>query len=142
MKVAATLLVLSLALTAPAGAQDAWRELVQSQLDAAAASLAEAGFRGGALHHGTLVDEGSERIKMPISGSSSTEFKLVGVCDADCSDIDLVLLDGQGRTVESDLLADDVPIVGATGAGSYTAEVRMVACTANPCRYAVQAFVR
>jgi Caspase domain len=69
-------------------------------------------------------------------------FKIAGVCDNDCSDVDLVLFDPDGDKVAEDLLVDDVPIVNvqATSTGSYRLEVRMVTCSIEPCFWGAQAY--
>jgi hypothetical protein len=38
------------------------------------------------------------------------EYALLAVCDEDCSDIDLYLYDEDGREIDSDASADDVPV--------------------------------
>jgi len=69
---------------------------------------------------------------------------LIAACDTDCSDVDLILYDANGNTVDSDFELDDFPIVSTTPGrdGVYRLEVQMVACSANPCRYAIQQFVK
>lgn len=122
-----------------AAAQDEWTRQVDAQFEEAAPLVQQKGLSPrGARHYGSLADDASERIA--VSADSATMF--VGLCDNDCSDLDLVLLDGGGGVVDSDTLADDYPIVTAQQPGSYTLEVRMKVCTAAPCRYGVQAYSR
>jgi hypothetical protein len=66
-------------------------------------------------------------------------YMIMGVCDADCSDLDLVLYDGDGDEVDSDLATDDVPIVSVATdrADTYRVEISMVSCSAEPCRFGV-----
>lgn len=61
----------------------------------------------------------------------------VALCDYDCSDIDLVVLDADGAAVASDVLEDDSPVVnmGIPEAGTFTFEVRMVDCSTPTCGY-------
>jgi hypothetical protein len=73
------------------------------------------------------------------------EYYLLGVCDVDCSDIDLSLAaPGSGQTVAADLEPDDVPIITFTPAvsGRYTLRLDMVSCSGEPCYYGVMAFTR
>ncbi len=56
------------------------------------------------------------------------------VCDADCSDLDLVLYDYYTEEiVASDVLVDAAPYVVAPYSGDFTLEVRMVSCSIEPC---------
>ena len=123
-----------------AAAQDAWTRQVDAQFEHYAPELQQRGLAArGARRYGSLADDGSERFAVSAD-SALTLF--VGLCDNDCSDLDLILIDSDGRVVDSDQLPDDYPIVTAPRAGSYTIEVRMAACQAAPCRYGVQAYAR
>ena len=63
----------------------------------------------------------------------------VGVCDADCSDLDLVLRDARGRVLVQDTLVDDTPVVRyrATATQSATLNVIMASCSTSICYYQV-----
>lgn len=65
--------------------------------------------------------------------------EIVGVCDVDCSDIDIVVRDPQGNEAGSDRETDDVPIVGVRPAlsGTYSVTIIMAGCSAAPCRFGV-----
>ncbi|MGC1525491.1 MAG: hypothetical protein WA783_05525, partial [Phormidesmis sp.] len=71
-------------------------------------------------------------------------YSLVGVCDEDCSDLDIVLYDDNGNIVASDLQPDDFPVVTVTPRwnAQFTINVRMVSCSIAPCRFGVGAFGR
>lgn len=62
-------------------------------------------------------------------------YKIGGVCDNDCPDMDIKLLDPSGREVASDVLTDSVPIIDfkPTQGGAYTVRAIMYNCTSNPC---------
>lgn len=94
-----------------------------------------------ATEDGTL-DEGQE-IRFPISLSEGLEFKLVGVCDNDCENLDLLLFDPYGEEVTSDLLDDPIPLLTVIPAftGEYRVAARMVTCTIEPCGFLVATFV-
>jgi S1-C subfamily serine protease len=68
---------------------------------------------------------------------------IIGVCDADCSDLDLAIYDESGREVVRDVLADDTPELQfrVTTPGTYRVRVVMAACSREPCAFALQAFV-
>jgi hypothetical protein len=71
------------------------------------------------------------------------EYVLIGVCDEDCSDLDIVLV-GPGSTtpVARDLLTDDAPIVqyAPSATGDFRVRVSMAACSISPCAYAVRMY--
>jgi len=107
---------------------------------------------------GVARNEGMQRLGNPLvgsiaAGSSATlevnlkagrRYRLFGVCDNDCSDLDLRLVDPSGTTVAEDVDTDDVPILAHTAqrSGSYRVQVIMARCSANPCRYGVSLYGR
>ena len=130
-------------LAAPAASSDEWADQVDRLIDAAAEPILAEGYHyGGFSREGSLGDDGSEDLKVRLG--AGMEFMLVGACDTDCSDLDLTLYGPDGGEIASDLLTDDFPIVHVTpkSDGIYRLHVAMVACSAEPCRYAVQPFVR
>jgi hypothetical protein len=134
-----TFFALSLAASAsPGAAQDEWIQQVRTYLEAAAEVFEERGYRPTHDIFTGSLDEGAEEpIRFDLK--SGIEYYVMGACDNDCTDLDLVLLDSNGSEIDSDLLEDDAPIVGVTPAraASYSATVRMVTCSAEPCRYGV-----
>ena len=66
----------------------------------------------------------------------------MGVCDEDCSDIDLSLLDGYGNLVVEDIEVDDAPVIEftVTASGDFTLGVEMYECSVEPCYYGVGLF--
>ena len=73
---------------------------------------------------------------------SGTEYKAVGVCDFDCSDLDLTAYNATAEVMDSDVLPDDVPIVyfTPTACGFTTLSVEMVECDGS-CEWAVQLYI-
>ena len=126
----------------PAVAQD-WAELRDKLFDTADDSFDDQGFRpSGFVHEGSLEDGDGERVTVRIG--SGANLILVGICDADCSDLGLTLYDPDGDLVDSDVLTDDIPMITIEGgrSGSYTVAVQMAECTIDPCRYAIQTYTR
>ena len=64
-----------------------------------------------------------------VSGYFLGGEQINGWCDADCYDLDLVLLDGAGRIVSEDVVPDSVPIVVAPYSGTFTVRVIMHNCS-------------
>ena len=91
------------------------------------------------------LDNDSEPVdNWPVYLSAGSTYQIVGVCDNDCTDVDLSLEDGQRTVMVSDLLEDDLPIVNFSPKTSATYWIRptMVACSVNPCGYGIGVFVR
>lgn len=82
-----------------------------------------ASLRAGAEHRWGVQLEGGRA------------YGVIGACDNECSDVDLILEDPSGREVASDLLADDYPLVQVTppSSGRYMVRIRLVTCTVEPC---------
>lgn len=126
----------------PAAAQE-WTDLRNTLLVRASELMGEQGFYAiGFVQDGSLNDDATTQVTVALVGGRET--MLVGVCDGDCSDLDLTLYDPNGNQVASDLQTDDVPILRTSSktTGAYSVKVTMATCTVDPCRYAVQAFTK
>ena len=92
------------------------------------------------------LDEGkSTSFLFTAQGPGS--YRVLAVCDNDCTDIDLYLYGMDGSLLDSDVELDDFPWVDTeelkTGASrQYRVEVGMPSCSANPCRFALSVFAR
>jgi hypothetical protein len=66
-------------------------------------------------------------------------YKIVAVCDADCSDMDMKIYDGSGGMADQDVEDDDTPIVNITpsSSGEYALWLKMYDCSVNPCVSAI-----
>ncbi len=71
-------------------------------------------------------------------------YAILGVCDEDCTDLDLTLYDENGNMIDSDTAYDDTPLVTITPqwTGQFTIKVEMPTCYVAPCYYGVGVFVR
>ncbi len=115
---------------------DPWAQQVARLLDRAASMATSNGMRRthepyiGSLRSGANTSHGIEL-------NAGTRYQLVGVCDNDCSDLDLRLYDSRGRMVAEDVLTDDTPVLSVTPrfGGTYTVRVIMTSCSSDPCRY-------
>jgi hypothetical protein len=84
-----------------------------------------------------------QEIRFPISLTAGLEYRIAGVCDNDCDDMDLLLFDPSGQEVVSDILVDAVPFLSfaPTATGEYRMAVLMVDCRIEPCGFSVSTFV-
>jgi hypothetical protein len=100
--------------------------------------------RGYSMTHqiftGSLNNGASEMVEVNLD--IGTSYQIMGACDNDCSDLDLVLYDPAGNQLSSDLEMDDFPIVStaARRSGAYKVKVTMAHCSAEPCRYGLGVF--
>jgi hypothetical protein len=112
----ASLLVLLgalLFLPANASAQSEWEQQVRQQIEAAREVFSPDGYAlVGDTKLGTLDKEDSDDFNLTLE--SGVSYILVGVCDNDCPDIDLMLLDNSGNEIDKDYEDDAVPMVEVT----------------------------
>lgn len=129
-------------LASPAAADD-WSDLMDSLMETAVGQFSDEGYHySGFAHNGALADGESEDVAVRLG--PGLEFVLIGACDLDCEDLDLVLYDDNGREVDSDLEMDDFPIVMVSPSRDavYRIRVTMADCEIEPCRYGIQTFAR
>lgn len=71
------------------------------------------------------------------------DYKIVGVCDDDCSDLDMEVTQ-DATIIGTDILTDAVPIVTfrAATTGRYAIKVMMETCTSEPCYWGIAIFVK
>jgi hypothetical protein len=122
---------------------DEWTRQVASLLSQAASSATSRGMRRThSPYIGSLRTGGSSNHSLQLN--AGTSYSLVGVCDNDCSDLDLRLFDPNGREVASDVLTDDTPVVSVTPrrTGTYTVRAIMTTCSSQPCRYGIGVYGR
>jgi hypothetical protein len=122
---------------------DQWTQQVVNLLNQAASTATSRGMRRThSPYLGSLRTSATSNHTLTLNGGTS--YSLIGVCDNDCSDLDLRLFDPNGREVASDLLTDDTPVVSWTPrrTGTYTVRAIMTACSSEPCRYGIGVYGR
>lgn len=128
----------ALLFAAPAHAQPA---MIRNQLDSAAVLMGGQGFRlQDDIVSGDLEQGGEEEFELELEGGKT--YIIVGVCDGDCSDLDMALTTASGDDVDSDYELDDVPMVTVEveRGGTYHLKVEMATCSAEPCAFGVGVF--
>ena len=118
-------------------------DTVSTLLEAATGLFDAQGFKPtGWRERGSLADDAEARHGIQLM--AQTQYAMLGVCDEDCEDLDLVIIDPSGQTVGQDNAADDSPIVNlrAKTAGRYQVVARMADCDAAPCAYGIAAFAK
>lgn len=84
-----------------------------------------------------------EAQELLIDIASSADVMIVGICDNDCSDLDL-RVSKDGTMLGEDILDDDNPLVRlqSFGGGQVRVRVEMPACSAAPCGFRVLVFAK
>jgi hypothetical protein len=97
----------------------------------------------GSPEAGNLGED--QEIRFPVSLTAGVDYRIAGVCDNDCDDLDLVLYDPSGLEVASDFFTDAVPLLSFTLANTvegHRIAVIMVRCRIEPCGFLVSTFAR
>ncbi|NKB89424.1 MAG: hypothetical protein GKS06_14495 [Acidobacteria bacterium] len=130
--------------TPPQQSMAEWRRIAQPAIAEVWKEMkAEAGFGyAGEMVVGSLEEGDDEYFEFDFVGHR--EYLIVGVCDGDCSDLDLLLYDRDDNVVLQDIEMDDYPVlVSPSGrSGVHYIEAAMPSCSVEPCYYAVQVFHR
>ncbi|MGD2216028.1 MAG: pre-peptidase C-terminal domain-containing protein [Gemmatimonadales bacterium] len=124
-------------------AQSQWQQQVLDQVRTASEMFASEGLaQVGEARTGSLNQETSEDLNFTFQAGVS--YIVVGVCDNDCPDIDLALLDNAGNEIDSDYEEDAFPVVDITPSTTrpYRVHVYMAKCTSEPCFYGVAVFAQ
>ena len=126
-----------------AAGQDEFERQVTDQLDRAGRDLVSKGFRmTHRVFTGALKADEAENVVFELEPTST--YVVLGVCDNDCKDLDLQLLNAGGKEIDRDVEADDAPVVAVapTRRERFTVKAMMAACSANPCRYGLGVFAK
>ena len=142
-KAAAALIALALVAGSTASAQTDLRDYLTRQLDSQEPDNADRGFAHavGPLS-GALASDGAAQL--PLTLRAGQQIRVVGVCDEDCNDLDLRIMNPRGEVIAQDTRGNDHPVVDvrADMFGQHIIEVGMVDCRAPRCRYAVNVYTR
>lgn len=94
----------------------------------------------------TLQSKTTGSLRQGASGTGTLQVRagsvvFIGVCDENCSDVDMIVRDASGREVGRDFEDDDTPLVilDSATAGRYTVEVQMPGCSGT-CNWGVAAY--
>jgi hypothetical protein len=140
---AATLLAATTLAARPAAAQNTYQQQIIRQLAAHSENPRQHGYsadRGPIF--GQLNDNASDQMRVNLRGG--VRYAIIGVCDEDCTDIDLRLYAPDGTKLDEDIALDDYPTLEfvAPVTGQYRLSVEMATCNTNPCYWGVQIYAR
>lgn len=131
------------AASAPVATGESPQAIILAQLQQAQAALSQQGFQlVGQPYSGSLQQGQSWNV--PAELYPGFDYRVIGVCDRDCADLDLVVLDPNGAVITQDTTTTSQPIVGVQpgGVGNFTIQVQMYNCTIAPCYYAIALYGR
>ena len=100
----------------------------------ATAGLPQTAFVRGVLPKETTADHS-------FNAQAGRTYAVVGVCDENCTDIDLAVFGPDGTNLGSDVEEDDTPVAifEAPSTGAYKITVLMATCASN-CNYGVKVY--
>jgi hypothetical protein len=132
-------------LAVPAAAQvpDPFARELAQRLSRAEVLLTENGYaRAAGPFAGGLNERQGRRFTVLLRAGQ--DYRIVGVCESRCRDLDLRLLDANETLVAQDVLDDSVPVIHVrpNATGQYTIETLMTRCTAAPCWFAFNVYSR
>jgi hypothetical protein len=138
--------VLLLAYSQAANAQNSYRTILEAQLNAVQDRMSTEGYRPDTKAAYTdmivgVLEPGAE-VGLEIDLVTGVEYMIMGVCDADCDDLDLTLTDPNGNEITSDALDDAYPVLIFTAptGGAHILWVTMYACSVSPCSFGYKVF--
>jgi hypothetical protein len=112
--------------------------VVAQTLDAVLENVDAKGYRESRAPQFATLSEGESdfvSVTFPVG-----DHFIYAVCDGDCTDLDLALLDSSNQDVfQADEEDDDHPMISFVNdtAGEYRVRVTMAACNAVPCVYGI-----
>lgn len=127
--------------TQPAQPQVNYQAQLQAQLAEVSGYMAQEGFQPVGTPFVSGLAQGASQA-VPVELHQGFEYRIVAVCDQDCSDIDLRLNDQNNNEVAADIAMDDRPIVQVAPrwTGPFQLNVQMATCTVAPCYFAAQLY--
>lgn len=127
----------------PGAPADSPQAVILAQLQQAQMALAQQGYQMvGQPYSGGLAQ--GETWNVPTQLMMGYDYRMLGVCDRDCADLDLVLYDGAGAPIAQDRTTSSQPVMAIQPgySGQYLVQVQMYNCTVAPCYYAVALYAR
>lgn len=124
-------------------AEDPWLAQPREQLESAARMLARQGFALVRPVETGYAGPGAPTV-VRVRLEKGRLYGVMGACDADCTDVDLVVLDRDRATLGSDMKPDDEPVVTfrAPYSGEYFVGVSIARCSTEVCAYGVGVMTR
>lgn len=120
--------------------------MVTTQLEHLAPKAREQGYAPNTslFSQGSLIGllNGEGMVALEVDLRAGKEYLVVGSCDGDCDDLDLLVRDARDETLDDDMLDDDTPVLifTANNSGPHTLIISMASCSTNSCYFGVRFF--
>ena len=120
-----------------------YAQQLQTQITQAEQMLTQQGFRQIAGPFSGGLQQGGNQ-SFPITLEQGGDYRIIGVCDNDCHDLDLALRDQNNNVVQQDNATDDHPVLQSQPAwtGPFMIDLTMYNCTRAPCFFTVVVYGR
>lgn len=118
------------------------RELAQ-RLARAETVLTDSGYaRAAGPFSGGLTEHRTRRFTVMLRAGQ--DYRIVGVCDHRCGNLDLRLFAANNQLVAQDVMSDAVPVIHVRPltTGNYAIEAVMTHCNQSPCWFAFNVYSR
>ncbi|HYD72351.1 MAG TPA: hypothetical protein VEF55_04390 [Candidatus Binatia bacterium] len=132
-----------LAGTAEAQVPDPFARELAQRLTRAETLLTENGYaRAAGPFAGGMPERRARRYTVMLRAGQ--DYRIVGVCDRRCSDLNLRLFAASNQLIAQDVLRDAVPVIHVrpVATGNYDIEVIMERCDDAPCWFAFNVYSR
>ncbi|GAN00400.1 hypothetical protein U91I_04066 [alpha proteobacterium U9-1i] len=129
--------------TAPPVQGQSYQDQILQRLGQVEQAFASQGYAQMAAPVTGQLNQGAA-MTHPVTMNVGGEYQIIGVCDNDCADLDLQLLDGYGNVISQDQSTDATPVVSVipTSSGQFTVNAHMFQCSVQPCYYALVMYAR
>lgn len=120
-----------------------YQQQILQRLSQAEQAFAAQGFQQVSPPFSGQLPQG-QYAAVPATLQAGIEYRIIGVCDNDCGDLDLVLYDQNNVLISQDNLQDATPVVAVAPqwSGPFTVQAVMHNCTVAPCYYALALYGR
>lgn len=129
--------------TAAAQVPDPYARELAQRLTRAETLLTENGYaRAAGPFAGGLPEARARRFTVMLRAGQ--DYRIVGVCDHRCGNLDLRLFADNNQLVAQDVLRDAVPVIHVrpVATGNYDIEAVMAHCNEAPCWFAFNVYSR
>lgn len=115
---------------------DDWERLVRSQLREMEQEVKKEGFIRSHQEYVSELDDWSNAL-VSISLERGAQYLVGAVCDADCTDLDIFIYDGNNKLLAEESEVTDVPMMDFMPryTGPHFLRVRMAECLGEPCTF-------
>jgi hypothetical protein len=133
--------VLALAARPSAAGAQTHADVVWRQLNNAFTRVSSDGYGSRNYIIGRMDDDAADTWTVTLTGGMT--YQIIGACDADCSDLDIEIYEGE-KLIVRDVLVDDYPIVTFNVASTTAIRIKviMAACTTEPCFFGIGIFYK